>query len=51
MMEEPGYPSHKPNKILLMLKCIFGRSILTARGVITLHDILRPMQNGDSRKK
>jgi len=41
MMEESGYPPHKQDKTLLMLKRIFGRSILTPREVITLRGILR----------
>jgi len=41
MMEKSGYPPHKQDKTLLMLKRIFGRSILTTREVITLRGILR----------
>ncbi len=41
MMEESGYPPHKQDKTLLMLRRIFGRSNLTRREAITLHGILR----------
>lgn len=44
VMRESGYPAHKLDKTLLMLRRIFGRSMLTAREVITFRGILRQIQ-------
>jgi TrmH family RNA methyltransferase len=44
IMKESGYPPHKMNKTLLMLKRIFGRSLLTPREVMTFRGILRQVQ-------
>ncbi|CAD6494053.1 MAG: tRNA (cytidine-2'-O-)-methyltransferase TrmJ [Candidatus Argoarchaeum ethanivorans] len=44
IMNESGYPGHKHDKTMLMLKRIFGRTILTAREVVTFRGILRQIQ-------
>ncbi len=44
ILERVGYPGHKRAKTLLMLRRIFGRSILTGREVQTLRGILRKIE-------
>ena len=44
IMSESGYSRHKHDKTMLMLKRIFGRTLLTAREVVTFRGILRQIQ-------
>ena len=44
VLEQVGYPLHKRDKTLLMLRRILGRAILTGREVQTLRGILRKME-------
>lgn len=44
IMNESVYPVHKHDKTMLMLKRIFGRTLLTAREVVTFRGILRQIQ-------
>jgi tRNA/rRNA methyltransferase len=44
IMSESGYSMHKHDKTMLMLKRIFGRTLLTAREVVTFRGILRQIQ-------
>jgi len=44
ILNQTDYPKHKRNKTLLMLRRIFGRSMLTGREVQTFRGILRKIE-------
>ncbi len=51
LLDDIGYPMHKKEKTRLMLKRIFGRSVLLEREVQTLRGVVRRIQRNLDRDK